>query len=195
MRCCKAIANHECKKPLSRSRKEHFDFLGARKAHKHLTHQRFLPPFATGLYQGQTGLPLCEGENLGLSLGQPWACLGETGLNFVPGTNRGSSPSASGPKRSCLCAFFLSDFFGCLEQTKGLLMVVSKRWLEFLSRDFAIILPLLSSWTLIPQFDLCFAGNLQPRFSNHGLQNHRQMFGNNVLLTHSSMKSTVFKAM
>ena len=66
---------------------------GANKAHKFLTHKLFLPPFATGLSQGQTRF--VPGTNWAssvynkektsvcpLSQGQP---------GFVPGTNRGPS--------------------------------------------------------------------------------------------------------
>ena len=65
-----------------------------------------------GLSQGQTGLPLCKIMRKPRFVpGTTWVLsLGQTG--FVPGTiEPGVDPSATGPKRLCLCAFFLPENF------------------------------------------------------------------------------------
>ena len=62
--------------------------------------------------------------------------------------------------------------------SKGVSTVVSKRWFEFSPESkfqhptSTSILPLFNLFltSFIPHFHLCSAGNLEPRFGNHGLQ-------------------------
>ena len=93
-----------------------------KKAHKHLIHKFFLPPFVPGLSQGKTQFvgknPVCPWDKLGfhcVNKKKTWVCprdspgLSQGQPGSVPGTNWGSSQGQPDQKIYVYVPFFLPD--------------------------------------------------------------------------------------